>query len=274
MENLWDRIRQLKITGKLPNKREIDEALSSFSKKEWLAFYALALVLFVSTTAILQNINKSFMVEVPFSGGEIFEGIVGTPRFINPVLAFSDADRDLAILVYSGLMRKSPNGTLIPDLALKYEVSKDGLTYTFTLKDKIFFQDGEPVSVKDVFFTINKIKDPIIKSPRRGNWDGVSIEIIDNKNIKFTLKQPYASFLENMTLGIMPEHLWSDSPIELSDRNINPIGSGPYSITSINKQSGGIIDSYEFESFDQFALGKPYIKKLTLRFFPNEEDLI
>ena len=107
------------------------------------------------------------MVNVPMDGGSITEGIVGTPRFINPVLAFSDADQDLVSLIYSGLMRKSINGTLIPDLAEKYEGSKDGLIYTFTLKNKIYFHDKKPITADDVIFTINKIKDPTIKSPKK-----------------------------------------------------------------------------------------------------------
>ena len=259
---------------KLLNKKRIEAALASFSKKEWLVFYALVLVLFISTLAILQNINKSFMVSVPQEGGEISEGIMGTPRFINPILAFSDVDRDLILLIYSGLMRKNGDGTLIPDLASSYKVSEDGLVYTFTLKDKIYFHDGEPVKAFDILFTINKIKDPIVKSPRKGNWDGVNVEILDDKNIAFTLKQPYASFLENTTLGILPEHLWGNSPMELNELNINPIGSGPYFISNVGKQSSGIIDYYELKPFKNFILGKPYIKELLLHFYLNEEDMI
>lgn len=258
---------------KLPKKKEIELALSFFSKKEWIVFYTLLLLFFVSGIAILQTVNKSYMVSVPAKGGEISEGIIGTPRFINPILAFSDADRDMVSLVYSGLMRKSGNGEVIPDLAEKVATSEDGLVYDFTLKDNIFFQDGEPVTAEDIAFTIEKVKDPLIKSPRKGNWDGVSVEVVDNKNIKFTLKQPYASFLENATLGILPRSLWTDSPLELNDHNINPVGSGPYMVSNINKESSGIIDSYELKPFNKFALGEPYIKKLTLSFYSNEENL-
>ncbi len=271
MENFYGRLRNFL---KLPNRKQIEVALASFSKKEWLVFYGLVLVFFLSTLSILQNINKSFMVSVPLAGGEITEGIVGTPRFINPILAYSETDRDLVSLVYSGLMRKNSDGTLALDLAEKVEASEDGLIYTFTLKDKIYFQDGEPVTSKDVLFTIDKTKDPVIKSPRKGNWDGVSVEIIDDKNIKFILQQPYASFLENATLGIMPEYLWNKTPLELNERNTNPIGSGPYLISEVGKQSSGIIDYYELKPFNKFVLGKPYIKKLTLRFYPSEEDLV
>lgn len=269
MENFYSRIRNL-----LPSKNEIKKAISHFSKREYFIFLSFAVILFISTLIILENINKSFMVQVPMQGGFITEGVIGTPRFINPILAFSEADQDLVALIYSGLMRKNPDGTLFPDLAEKYEISKDGLTYTFTLRDKIYFHDDKPITVDDIIFTINKIKDPTIKSPEKGNWSGVSVEKIDEKTVKFTLKQPYASFLENTTLGIMPAHLWENTPIELNDANTQPIGSGPYQVGKVSKQSGGLIDYYDLVPFKKFNLGEPYISKITLRFYQNETDQI
>jgi len=269
MEKFYTRIRNL-----LSSKNEVKKAISHFSKREYSVFLGLVTILCISTLVILQNINKSFMVNVPMDGGSIAEGIIGTPRFINPILAFSDADQDLVTLIYSGLMRKNSDGSLTPDLAEKYEVSKNGLTYTFTLKDKIYFHDEKPVTADDIIFTVNKIKDPVIKSPKKGNWDGISIEKIDEKTIKFTLKQPYASFLENTILGIMPAYLWNTTPIELNDANTQPVGSGPYKVEKVSKQSTGLIDYYDLVPFKKFNLGKPYLSKITLRFYPNENDQI
>ena len=274
MENLYSRIRQLKITGKLPRKEEINSVLAAFSKKERVLFFVLVITLLISTLSILESINKSLMVSIPFRGGFVSEGIIGTPRFINPVLANSSADQDMVVLIYSGLMRKNTDGTLTPDLAKKYEMSKDGLTYTFTLKDKIYFHDGKPVTADDVIFTISEAKDPIIKSPRKVDWDGVNATKIDDKTIQFTLRQPYASFLENVTLGIMPALLWNNSPIELNNANTNPIGSGPYMIKSISQESSGVINSYELKAFEKFVLGEPYLQTMNLRFYSNEDNLV
>ncbi len=223
---------------------------------------------------MLQSINKHFMVTIPLYGGSISPGIVGAPRFINPVLANSEADQDLVSLIYSGLMRKSSDGGLIPDLAEKYEVSKNGLIYTFTLKNNIYFQDGKPVTPEDILFTINKVKDSTIESPHKVDWGGITFEKIDEKTVQFTLKQPYASFLENTTLGIMPAHLWDKGPLELNNANTNPIGSGPYMINLVSKKSSGIIDYYKLVAFKKFILGEPYIKNIDLHFYQNEDDLI
>ncbi len=272
MENSNNRTRNL-----LPSKNEIKKALSCFSKKEYFVFLTLVAALLISTLVILESINRSFMVRVPMQGGSISEGVVGAPRFVNPVLAFSDADQDLVSLVYSGLMRKNPDGTLAPDLAASYQVSKDGLIYTFTLKNNIYFHDNKPITADDVVFTINEVEDPTINSPKKGNWDGVNVEKVDDKTVRFTLKQPYASFLGNTTLGIMPKYLWDTTPItpiELNDVNTQPVGSGPFKVSSVSKQSGGMIDSYELVPFNKFNLGKPYLSKLTLHFYGSEEELI
>lgn len=259
---------------KLPTINEINKVISSFSKKEWFVFLGFVAVLLISTLVILEDINKSFMVTVPARGGNISLGIVGTPRFINPILAFSDTDQDLVSLIYSGLMRKNSDGNLIPDLAEKYEMSKNGLIYTFTLKKNLSFQNGQSLTADDVLFTINKVKDGVIKSPRKASWDGVTAEKVDEGTVKFTLKQPFPSFLENTTLGILPQSLWNNSPIELNNANTNPIGSGPYMVDSISKQTSGVIDSFLLKPFDEFALGEPYIKTLTLRFYSNEDNLV
>lgn len=259
---------------KLPTKNQINSAINTFSKREWTFFIVLVITLFISTLFILQSINKSLMVSIPLRGGSISEGIIGTPRFINPILANSPADLDMVSLIYSGLMRKNPDGTLSLDLAKKYDMSKDGLTYTFTLKDKIYFQDGKPVTVDDVIFTVNEAKDSIIKSPRKIDWDGVTATKINDTTIVFTLKQPYPAFLENATLGIMPSYLWNSSVIELNDANTSPVGSGPYMIKSVAKESSGVIDSYELAPFKKFILGEPYIENLSLHFYSNEDDAI
>jgi peptide/nickel transport system substrate-binding protein len=259
---------------KLPKKDEINSVFHSFSKREWMVFIVLVAVLLVSAISILENLNKSLMVKVPFRGGTLSEGVIGAPRFINPILANSPADLDMTALVYSGLMRKNGDATLTPDLAEKYEMSKDGLTYTFTLKDNISFHNGEPVTADDVVFTINKAKDSVIKSPRKVNWDGVSVQKINDKTIQFNLKQPFPSFLENATLGIMPASLWNNSAIELNDANTSPVGSGPYMIQSVSRESSGVIDSYELTAFKDFALGEPYINTINLRFYSSEDDLV
>ena len=272
--DLNNKPRQFKITGKLPTKEQINTAISTFSKKERVVFGIFVLALLVSSVALIQILNRSLMTEVPLAGGSVSEGIVGTPRFINPVLGSSPADLDMVSLIYSGLMRKNAQGVLAPDLAEKYEKSDDGLTYTFTLKEKIYFHNGEPVTANDVIFTIDRVKNSVITSPEKLNWEGITAEKQDDRTVTFTSRQPNPNLLENATLGIMPKALWENDSMELNEANTMSIGSGPYMIKDVSKESSGLINSYHLVAFDRFALGKPYLKELYFRFYPNEEEML
>jgi peptide/nickel transport system substrate-binding protein len=261
----------------LPKSTLIDEALRKFSITEKLIFGVFSIFLCTASLVLLWEVNQSFLIEVPSNGGTITEGVIGLPRFINPVLSFSDADRDLTALTYSGLIKATRDGNLIPDLAESYSISEDGLTYTFTLKKNIYFHDKKPITTDDVLFTIQKAQDPSIKSPKRANWEGVVAEKIDERQIKLKLKQPYAPFLENATLGILPKHIWSgisNEEFQFSQYNVSPIGSGPFKIKSVEKNSAGIPIYYRLESFDKYIFGKPFIKNIVIRFYQNNSDLI
>ena len=262
---------------RLPSLEEFIYAIRNMRLWEKLVFFALVISFLVSFLTIIWKISNLYMTDVPAYGGTLTEGIIGTPRFINPVLASSDTDRDLMALTYSGLLRPDNKGRLINDLAEKYDISEDGLVYTFTLKPNLLWQDGEPVIADDIIFTIEKIKDPSMKSPKRAGWEGVSAEKINDKTIRFTLKKSYAPFLENTTIGILPSHVWknmSSDQIASSEMNMKPVGSGPYKISGIKRNSVGIISSYELNSNKNFVLGKPNIKKIIMKFYPSEKDLL
>lgn len=256
---------------------KLTSVIASFSITEKVLFACISVIFVISGITIIYQINKAFLVEVPDYGGSITEGIVGSPRFINPILAISDADRDLTSLVYSGLMRATPEGNLAPDLATGYEISEDGLIYTFTLKDDAVFHDGSQVTADDVEFTIQKAQDGLLKSPRRSNWDGVKVEKINNHMVRFTLKQAYSPFIQNTTIGILPKHIWKNVDNEsfpFSTFNTKPVGSGPYSVESVSTNSSGLPTEYVLHSFKKYTLGKPYINTINLKFYTNEKSLL
>ncbi len=268
---------KLRETFSLPKSDELTAALRSLSPSERAVFFLLSAFLVGSTVYMLQTLNRLISVEVPARGGSLVEGVIGSPRFVNPLLAISDADRDLTELVYSGLLRALPDGSLIPDLAATYDISENGLVYMFTLKEEAEFQDGTPVTADDVLFTIQRAQDPALKSPKRANWDGVTVEKVGEREIRFTLRQPYAPFLENATMGILPQHIWKDADAEqfpFSQFNIEPVGSGPYRVDRLTRNSSGVPNSYELVPFKHFILGEPYIARITLRFYANESALI
>lgn len=244
---------------------------------EKIFFLSLFTVFLVSLLNIILQFSNENMVEVPKDGGTVIEGVVGSPRFINPLLSLSQADKDLTKLIYSGLLKYTPDGNLVNDLAEEFHISDDGKGYYFKLKDNIKFHNGEKITTDDVIFTIEKAMDPTLKSPKRANFSGVKINKINDKEVEFVLKQPYAPFVENLTIGILPSHLWKEIPIEqfpFSEFNINPIGSGPFQFESLSKNKSGIIESIKLNSFSDYTLGSPHIKHIIFKFYPNETSLL
>lgn len=254
----------------------LEEISRSFSLTEKTIFIILSIFLVASSLFMFWEVNLSFMTEVPAHGGSLNEGLVGSSRFINPLLELSDADRDLTYLIYSGLMRATASGDLIPDLAESYTVSDDGLTYIFKIRDDAYFHDGQKVTTDDVEYTIQMAQDINLRSPKRNNWVGVSAEKINDVEISFKLKQAYSPFLENTTLGILPKHIWVNATADefsFSSYNVEPIGSGPYMINKTRRSGSGIPIYYELQSFNKYTLGEPYISILRFNFFPNEKAL-
>lgn len=222
------------------------------------------------------SINSQQSALTPIRGGSMTEGIIGTPRFVNPVLALTRADQDVTALVYSGLLRIGTDGSLENDIAESIIVSDDGLTYNIQLRRDVLFHDGTPLTARDVIYTIRLTQDPDLKSPLRGNWVDVTVEEIGEYELNVILEEAYAPFIENFTLGIMPAHAWSSLPIEqlpFSQLNTEPIGSGPFMVVDAGRDTSGLIDNYTLQAFRQNRTD-PRIDTLTLAFFQNEEELV
>lgn len=236
----------------------------------------LAIAFCASLIASIGYFSASRSVAIPERGGALVEGVVGAPRFINPILAVTAADRDMTTLLFSGLMRLSEEGIIAPDLAESVTVSDDGLTYNIVLRQGLKFHDGSELAADDVIFTIERIQDPALKSPLRANWEGVSIERLGDHELNLVLAQPYAPFLENLTIGVIPKRIWEFATAEefpFSQYNSEPVGSGPYMIERIVRNRSGLPESYILKGFGDYHKGAPQIEQLAIRFFQNESAL-
>ena len=245
----------------------------AFSATEKIIFLCLVVIALTTALIMADKASQNFMVTIPVEGASLTEGEVGVPRTVNPILAFTDADKDVTTLLYAGLMRRDASGNLLPALAASYSISPDGLTYDFTLKKNIYFDDGKPITADDVVFTINKTEDAAIKSPVRADWADVTVKKISDSEVQFILKQPYAPFLNNATLGILPEHIWqsvSDDQFIFSNYNTQPVGDGPYRVKNIVKDGNGVPQSYTLVPSSHYSGEKPFISKIILDFYPDE----
>jgi len=241
-------------------------------KKKILGFLFLCFLL-IGIFILIFNLICKFTTLEPQKGGELRFGIIGRPSYINPVLVQSnDYDKDLIELIYDGLYSIDGQGELITNLAEKTEVSEDGKTYIIFLKDNVFWHDGMAFTADDVIFTIETIQDPSIRSPLRLNWGGVVVEKLGTHVVRFNLKNPYKPFLQNLTLKIIPKHIWEniESRNFLStDYNLKPIGTGPYLFDSLEKNKPGKIVSYSLVANENYFKKEPYISKLIFRSYDN-----
>jgi peptide/nickel transport system substrate-binding protein len=254
----------------------LESILLRLSPAERLLLYVLTATLALSAFVMVSAVDKSVSVTIPARGGTLIEGEVGPARFINPILTLSQPDQDLTALVYSGLTRQLPDGTIVPDLASRYTVSSDGTTYTFTIRPNAKFQDGTAVTAADVLFTIAEAQDPNLKSPQQANWAGVVASSPDPHTVIFTLAHAYAPFIDNTTLGILPKHLWqnvSDEEFPFDSLNTHPVGSGPYKVASVQTDSTGSATRYDLVPFSGYALGNPYMSQITFRFYPDDASM-
>jgi peptide/nickel transport system substrate-binding protein len=250
--------------------------IHAFSATEKVVFAFFTLIALISALSLAWKVNSLFLIPIPAHGGSFSEGMIGLPRSINPVLAFTETDKNLSNLIYSGLM-KFDGDEIVKDIAETYTVSEDGLVYDFKIKDNIRFHDGTQLTTDDIEFTIQKIQDNEIKSPKYVDWASVIIKKISPTEIQFVLRQPYAPFLSNTTIGIIPKNIWKNQSPEqfiFNQKNLEPIGSGPYKVNNIVKDKAGTPTSYNLSSFNKYHNGEPFISDINIIFYQNEDMAI
>lgn len=261
-----------------PSKKQWGQFFRILSRKEKIIFLLFFFSFIISSVSLVIGLYFKTTEIRPTKGGIFREGILSQPTFINPIYATAnDTDRDLVELIFSGLMKYDSNKGIIPDLAKEVKIEDEGKIYNISLKDNVFWSDGLPLTAEDVIFTIDTIQNPDVKSPLRGSWLGVEVEKISDKEISFKLKNPYAAFLENLTLKILPKHIWQDvqaSNFVLSSLNLKPVGSGPYKIESLEKNSAGGIIYLTLKPNQKYYGNIPFIQEINFKVFGKEKDVV
>ncbi len=229
---------------------------------------ALAVAVAAAVAALVLRTSGSERPVLP-TATELVEGVAGTWQRVNPLYAsLNEVDGDLSALVFSGLVKVGPDGSVQPDLAEALpEISVDGRTYTFHIRPDARWHDGEPVTSFDVAFTIEQIRapdfrgDPLLAEA----WSTVKVETPDERTVVLELEAPSAPFLARYaTIGILPSHLLrglSGQALYDSPFNAAPVGSGPYRVVSLTDEEAVL------EANGAYHLGRPAIDRIRVRFF-------
>lgn len=198
--------------------------------------------------------------EVVFDDRPLVAGIVGRPTSLLPVSTTprSPIEVELSSLIFRGLVRFTPNGEPVPDLA-SWQVSEDGLSITFTLDQGGMWHDGTPVTAADVAFTAGLLASGGLNVPGNFPWNTVTTTIVDNATVQVNLPIPFTPFLEAATVGLLPAHLGLNGQnLAGSDFAARPIGTGNFQVANNWQSDGvvflqsatpGILDSLEFRFY-------------------------
>lgn len=176
---------------------------------------------------------------------------------INPLL---NAHDELPSLIFSGLLKYDVAGHPVPDVARDFSYDAKALSYTFHLRDDVYWQDGEKLDASDVAFTYGLLmgKTPLI-CPVTSNFEDVTeIEIPDPLTVVFHLKAPNVALASYFTLGLLPEHLLKGEDVERSSFNQHPVGTGRYAFAGWDRAAGRIF----LKAHERYYGTVPEIKEL------------
>jgi peptide/nickel transport system substrate-binding protein len=262
---------------RFPNWKQVQYLPKYLSPKERIIVRILLAIIIISLGLLVIRFYQRHIIYLPKEGGNYVEALVGQPSYINPVLAQSDIDRDISKLIYSGLFKYNDDLDIIPDLAESYEISEDKKTYTIHLRSGILWHNGNELLADDIIYTFGIIQDSEFNSPIATSFSGVTIERIDDHTVTFSLPNPFAPFLSNLTVGILPGHIWYDvgpSNFRLAEYNTKPIGSGPLKFKELTKDRSGTIKSYSLEQNSNYYLPTSYLEEISFKFYPDFESAV
>ncbi len=239
----------------------------SLKKPEKILFYGAAGIFGAALIITLWTTFVTNTTLQPARGGEYTEGLIGQPTALNPMLIGSSGpDKDVITALFADIL----------SLSHSIATSTTGKVWLVTLKEDMVWSDGKAITADDVLFTVHTIQNADAGSPLFSSWQGVTVERVSQLEARFTLKAPYSYFIDNLrSLRIAPAHIFESIPpsnIRLSEYNLEPVTSGPYSFVSYEKQRNGFITDYRLEANNNYPGTRALIENLNFKFFQSYND--
>ena len=234
----------------------------------------LVVGILLSQTPALQSIAAQ-----PVSGGAHVEALIGSAVRLNPILDFNNqVDEDIDQLLYRGLVRFDDRGQPRPDLAAQLAVSADTKLVTVTLRDDAFWHDGEPVEAADVVYTFSKMQEEGYPGPAdlQAFWSEINVVLLDERTVQFQLPEPFAPFLDFLSVGLLPDHLLRGvSATDLPDHpfHLEPVGTGPFRFDRFLMEAGEIAGVSLLKNEDFYGQ-VPYLDRVEFHYFDSHEEAL
>lgn len=255
-----------------------------FWKVKRFAFGWLGLVVLITAATIIQTLALSgyYQTPQPTAGGTYDEGIVGTYSNANPIYATGAVDTAVSRLIFAGLFKYSNQNKLVGDLATGYSADPTAKHFVVKLRHHLTWQDGRPLTAKDVAFTFHLIQNPDASSPLLASWQNIQITAPDNYTVDFDLPNSFSAFPYSLLTGIVPEHLLAHVPAsELRSASFNttaPVGAGPFAWQALQTSEVSDPDKslslIALKPFENYAGGKPKLSRFVVHAFGSTDMMI
>ncbi|QZY56582.1 peptide ABC transporter substrate-binding protein [Crassaminicella profunda] len=220
---------------------------------------------------IKQNEDEPVPIGKPVSGGELSIPVIQFDT-LNPILNDNKSIYYLDQLIYEGLIRLDENLNAQPALAESWNVSADGLEWTFKLRDDVVWHDGKVFTSEDVKFTVDSIKmNTSGKEPIYSEYVKhiKNIKILSQNTITVKFDTGINSGIELFTFPIIPKHQFESKTRVYDGVDIKPIGTGPYKVESYNK-----FKDIKLVVNDSYWGDKPYITSIIAKRVPDKEGAL
>ena len=201
-------------------------------------------------------------------GGTLVQAISADPPTLNPGTTTDTQAWSVMGKLFNGLTHLDSEYRSHPDLAESWDVSRDGLTYTFRLRRDVKWHDGKPLTSADVKFTYLEILAKYHPTGRLAYQVVQSIETPDPHTAVIRLKKPFGPmlFMTNLNSGpVLPKHLLEGKDIATAEFNRKPVGTGPFRIAEAVKGSHYVLE----RNPDYFKNGRLHLDRVVLRVMPN-----
>ncbi len=248
-------------------------------KFRWQLLIILVTGLLVGILLIVQQMDDETELEStpsPVSGGTYTEALVGEFMRLNPFLdIYNQPDHSVDQLIFNALIRFDSRGIPQSELAESWGMSQDGTVYNFSLREDVYWHDGEIFDAQDVLFTVGILQSQhgLIPEDLRRFWSEVDVVALSDMQIQFLLPEPYAPFLDYLTFGILPEHLLSGMGLEemIDDPfNLAPVGTGPFRFQRLLVEDDRIV-GVVLEAFDAYYLDRPFLDEIIFRYYETSD---